>query len=256
VVEQSQGEDNYMNGYEEEGVHRIDTIEHNLENALTLQVNHNNNEDDIEHNFMNEEENLNTGVKADLEKKELFLKQRMSTDGIPLCRICLCEENATENQMISICKCAGTMQYIHVACLKEWIDSKKKFKRSERVTTYLWKGLTCELCKARFPDLIPLRDGLFQELVSYEEPPNDYLVLESVTLQNLKIVHVIDMNHHKMVKIGRENDCDIKVTDISVSRYHAAIQKSKQKGEKFFILLDNCSKFGTLSLLREPLLIQ
>jgi E3 ubiquitin-protein ligase DOA10 len=83
----------------------------------------------------------------------------MSIDGLPLCRICLCEDNTAEYQMISICKCAGTMQYIHVNCLKEWIDSKKKFKKNDNVTTYLWKGLTCELCKTRFPDLIPLKEG-------------------------------------------------------------------------------------------------
>lgn len=85
----------------------------------------------------------------------------MSTDGLSVCRICLGEENTVEFQLISVCKCAGTMQYIHISCLKEWIDSKKKFKRTEKVTTYLWKGLTCELCKARFPDLVPLKGGIF-----------------------------------------------------------------------------------------------
>ncbi len=178
----------------------------------------------IDHNFMNEEVDVEGEMKQIIDVVDSKkLKKRMSTDGINCCRICLCEDNTDDLQLISICKCAGTMQFIHTSCLKEWIDSKKKFKRSERVTTYLWKGLTCELCKARFPDLIPLKSGIFQELVQYDVPASDFMVIESVTLQDLKIIHVIDMNHSKMVKIGRENDCDIKVTDISVSRYHAVI---------------------------------
>jgi pSer/pThr/pTyr-binding forkhead associated (FHA) protein len=48
------------------------------------------------------------------------------------------------------------------------------------------------------------------------------------------------------VKIGRGHDCEIRVTDISVSRNHALIQKMGNG----YIVFDNKSKFGTL--VREP----
>lgn len=52
--------------------------------------------------------------------------------------------------------------------------------------------------------------------------------------------------------MGRGHDADVRVTDISVSRCHAYLKKS-QLG--FFYICDNNSKFGTLSLVRQPQLI-
>ena len=45
-----------------------------------------------------------------------------------------------------------------------------------------------------------------------------------------------------MVRMGRGNACEVKVTDISVSRFHAEMRYDKGK----FYLKDNNSKFGTL----------
>jgi pSer/pThr/pTyr-binding forkhead associated (FHA) protein len=44
------------------------------------------------------------------------------------------------------------------------------------------------------------------------------------------------------IKLGRGHECEIRITDISVSRKHAYI---KIQNNEFFIL-DNNSKFGTL----------
>lgn len=49
--------------------------------------------------------------------------------------------------------------------------------------------------------------------------------------------------------MGRGHDADVRVTDISVSRFHAIVKKT-QKG--YFYLEDNHSKFGTLALVRNP----
>lgn len=54
--------------------------------------------------------------------------------------------------------------------------------------------------------------------------------------------------------MGRGHDADIRVTDISVSRLHAKINKSPTTGEYF--VEDNKSKFGTLVQVRKPLLLQ
>ena len=81
------------------------------------------------------------------------------------------------------------------------------------------------------------------EILEFETPNSEFLVLESVTLQNIRIVHVINMERQNHIKIGRGHDVDIRVTDISVSRFHARINKGID-GE--FYVWDNRSKFGTL----------
>lgn len=50
-------------------------------------------------------------------------------------------------------------------------------------------------------------------------------------------------------KLGRGLDQDLRINDISVSRYHAQIKFMKNK----FILLDNLSKFGTLVMVKKGL---
>lgn len=65
-------------------------------------------------------------------------------------------------------------------------------------------------------------------------------------------MHVINFsNDKKVVKIGRANDCDTRIIDISVSRHHSMIRKeidNSQSGPnktQIWICDDN-SKFGTL----------
>lgn len=48
------------------------------------------------------------------------------------------------------------------------------------------------------------------------------------------------------LKLGRSNDTDIRVNDISVSRNHAKLMVQDKK----VYLYDNHSKFGTLHLIR------
>ena len=61
------------------------------------------------------------------------------------------------------------------------------------------------------------------------------------------------MVERKTIKIGRGHDADIRVTDISVSRFHAKINRSD---DGHFYLEDNRSKFGTLIQIRKPFKIE
>ena len=62
------------------------------------------------------------------------------------------------------------------------------------------------------------------------------------------------MNDKNFIKVGRGHETDIRVTDISVSRFHARINRSITTGE--FFVEDNKSKFGTLVQVRRPLLLE
>jgi pSer/pThr/pTyr-binding forkhead associated (FHA) protein len=82
-------------------------------------------------------------------------------------------------------------------------------------------------------------------------------VLESVTLENkhARMIHILHPKNEVLINrgqkkylIGRGQDCDLKVSDISVSRNHCQIQYMKGK----FLLQDMGSKFGTLVLCKDP----
>lgn len=119
------------------------------------------------------------------------------------------------------------------------------------MSTFFWKNLECELCKERFPVEIELKNKKRFAILDYDLPQADeqpfYISLESISSNTSKVVHVINLAEEEEVNLGRGHDIAVRVTDISVSRCHALIKKSK-KG--FFYIKDNDSKFGTLLLVR------
>lgn len=147
--------------------------------------------------------------------------------------------------MICPCNCSGTMKYIHLSCLKEWLNSKRLVYNGERVKSYFWKALECELCKVPFEN--KLKDELLQ-LVEFDKPDTEYMILESVKSAPAKVVHVFYLDKANDFKIGRSIETDMKIADISVSRVHAYIRVKNNK----IIVEDNGSKFGTLIKINSP----
>jgi len=113
------------------------------------------------------------------------------------------------------------------------------------VITYLWKVFECELWKETYDEALQTKYGLLQ----YESPFSEYIVLEGININNSKNVYILNIDTDKKeFKIGRGHDSDIRISDISVSRFHAKIVKEKDS----FILYDHSSKFGTLAWLKRP----
>lgn len=137
------------------------------------------------------------------------------------------------------------MKYIHQECLRGWIDSKKIVQSKTYVITYLWKIFECELCKSSYDEGLQSKYGLLK----YENPFSSYIIFESININNSKSIYIINIDSDRdTFKIGRGHDNDIRISDISVSRFHATIKKDKDT----FILQDNNSKFGTLACLNKP----
>ena len=47
---------------------------------------------------------------------------------VPVCRICLGEDNEVDNPLFAPCKCSGSMRFIHHLCLKQWFAGKRIMK--------------------------------------------------------------------------------------------------------------------------------
>lgn len=70
--------------------------------------------------------------------------------------------------------------------------------------------------------------------------------------KNSSTLSLIVPTDHEPIRLGRGHQCDLRVSDISISRVHALLKYKDGK----FLLFDNESKFGTLILLNKSYEIQ
>ena len=149
-----------------------------------------------------------------------------------------------EDPLFCQCSCRGTMGNIHLSCLRQWLAVKKIEKTTDNFISCYWKAFECEICKSAYPLMIKSKDRRYN-LVQYERPVGDFLVLESLSHEknNSRIIHIIKPDANKKVfKLGRGHESDLQINDISVSRWHSTIKLENGK----FLLEDKASKFGTL----------
>ena len=175
------------------------------------------------------------------------------------CRVCFCEGNFDgKNPLISPCNCTGSVKYIHLNCLRKWLTSKVNMKCSQtnNIYCYSFKSLECEICKAVIPELVEYR-GKFISLLDFKEIEPPYLILQTMNQYNplnknldFNIIFVMSFKIKNFLIIGRANNSDIRLSDISVSRNHSVI--SYDNGE--FYIDDIGSKFGTLLLIQNNIL--
>ena len=163
------------------------------------------------------------------------------------CKICFNATSDPTNPLISACKCTGTMKFIHFQCLKAWMSLKLVVKESPMVKSYFWKSFECEICKSSYPYCI-LHTGTRYSLIDVKKPEEgSFVMLESLNHEKntSRIIHIVTPTETKSsLKMGRGHESDVRVTDISVSRFHASINCTKQG----IYIEDNDSKFGTLVL--------
>ena len=159
--------------------------------------------------------------------------------------------------MILACKCRGSVGLIHFQCLKSWITTQKHVKEyGENVTSYYWKKFECEICKQSYPYIFKHSNKLFKLIDVKEQGVGvNYILLESMPLDKntSRNIHMLTVTEKKNeFKLGRGHESEVRINDISVSRCHAII-KCKTDG---FYVEDNCSKFGTIVLLKDNLKLE
>ena len=180
-----------------------------------------------------------------------------------VCRICYGEEEKTDpdNPLISPCICKGSMKYIHYKCLKNWLESKIESSPFSSIELkdnvgmcYCTDNLICELCKTKFPDYINY-NGRMLNLTFYRTKFEKFLIFESLQVDNndKKFIHILSFDLTNKITIGRANECDISFPEITVSRHHCFIHYDNKKNSLY--LEDNCSRFGSLILIQNPVLL-
>ena len=170
-----------------------------------------------------------------------------------LCKVCYGEEENPENPLVQPCKCSGTLKYIHLNCLKQWLNTKScvKIEGNERFSIFLVKQIECEICKEKFPDFIKHKDKLYEILepnIEYQS----YCYFEILTLDKdgRRNIYIINLEKNMILKMGRGHESHLTINDISVSRVHSLLIIENKK----IFLVDNNSKFATLILVQNPVL--
>lgn len=170
-----------------------------------------------------------------------------------ICRYCLMEEpdnnkEKIDNVLLYTCSCGGSSGGVHFYCLKNWIQHKIVSRTSSNTATYQWKKLECEVCKEKLPRNYKYK-GVIHQLLTVEKPKCPYIILERRNSNDKKssTLSLIVPTDNEPIRLGRGHQCDLRISDISVSRIHALL---KYENGQFYIF-DNESKFGTLILLSE-----
>jgi len=181
------------------------------------------------------------------------------------CRICLMDSsdgNEAEDPLIRPCECKGSIEYIHLDCLRHWINGRLQINMDGNGEapkgTYFFRPLTCELCKTTYASHLKRQtaDGIETEetIVDLPKTKAPYVVLERESHRpEEKGFHVISLADKNRLKLGRGHISDIRFNDVSISRWHATINYNPEKKE--FRLEDNDSKFGTLLATKPPIVL-
>lgn len=161
------------------------------------------------------------------------------------CRICLLDGGTAEDPLLCPCQCRGSIKFVHLECLRRWINGRLSLTEEQK-PSFFFKQLHCELCKNAFPSAVVI-DGARVPIVRVPRVEPPFIVLESVATASNKGIYVVSMSLKKELKLGRGHESDVRIPDVSISRYHATIRFLD--GE--FVLEDHNSKFGTLVSLRK-----
>jgi len=169
-----------------------------------------------------------------------------------ICRFCFLSVHTEENPLIANCICNGSMKFVHLDCLKSWIEVKTIEKESETLSSYYIKNFECGICLTRYTgffyqDLF-IQNGKKYRLINQPLPKAPYLIIESLVKDKngYDNFFIISPNSSKnIIRLGRGHESELRIGDISVSRVHAQIKFENNN----FCLEDNTSKFGSLRLI-------
>jgi hypothetical protein len=180
--------------------------------------------------------------------KPSLMKLNESSKTLPVCRICLCENVEPDNPLVNPCRCAGTMKYVHIKCLQQWLKSRLHTRDTTIAFTIAWKNLDCELCKKAFPSIVEYEGSRYYTLELPRTEAEAYIIFEVLSKDSTQVrgLHFINLSMKPSIKLGRGHESDVRIADISVSRCHANL--TLEKGAVY--ISDNDSKFGTLVQLK------
>lgn len=177
------------------------------------------------------------------------------------CRICMIEGPNEDDPLIAPCSCKGSVEYVHLGCLRQWIRVRRNLPAaSEACDRFEYYPLKCDLCKGPYASAVQYGQGC----ASKESEPLSEIPLVKPPFVVLDVPgkhygtvgrrsHVLSLagDDDKVLKLGRAHNCHLRIPDASISRWHASIRLSEGR----VVLEDHESKFGTLVEVQRPIAV-
>ena len=171
------------------------------------------------------------------------------------CRICLCEGPGEDDALVVPCECTGSIRYVHARCLGHWLKGRLGLDNFNG-SVYFFRPLACELCHCVYPSYFQ-SEGFPKTLASLPQTRTPFIVFENLGgAANIPAwnsdssntfpagLHVVQFEQGmSAVKIGRGHECQMRISDVSISRLHALLRIGE---DGHMYLEDQHSKFGTL----------
>ncbi|EAR82376.2 zinc finger protein (macronuclear) [Tetrahymena thermophila SB210] len=175
-------------------------------------------------------------------------KQQEKQERMP-CRICLSSSCSRKNPLLAPCNCKGSTRWIHYDCVQQWINQRIQIIEKPNYANIKSRCIKCELCMTLLPPNIKLDDQVYN-LYQFKNLKFDkFIVLEDAD----GLIYMLNFTNKQYFNIGRGHNCDIKLSEITVSRKHLKLEVDKDNKIKLY---DISSKFGTLVLVKKPITVQ
>ena len=207
---------------------------------------------------LKEKFNFYKKINSNRENIEKVSQNKSNSEKKNICRICYCDEVEVNSPLLNICNCSGEIKYMHLNCLSHWLETKSKILNfSNNICKQIFfNKIFCEICKEKYPEIV--FDLIKKKTYQVYKPEdifsflnnlyNNYIIFESFELINQKkIIYIISFDEKNAISLGRGQECDVRLGDVTVSRMHSLILRTK---ENKILIKDAGSKFGTLILLQ------
>lgn len=171
------------------------------------------------------------------------------------CRICLGEGPGDDDPLIVPCECSGSIRFVHARCLGHWLKGRLGLENYNG-SVYFFRPLACELCHCIYPSYFLSGDHP-TTLATLPEVRTPMIVFENLGgAPNIPAwnsdssntfpagLHVVQFDQNlTAIKIGRGHECQMRISDVSISRLHALLRMDE---DGHIYMEDQHSKFGTL----------
>lgn len=118
--------------------------------------------------FTEKQSETNLNIKESIPDEKITIldsqtQEKMNENIADICRVCY-ENESANNKLVNPCQCAGTCKYIHVKCLKTWINNSFviPIDKSKEIN-FKFPKPQCELCEWQYLFKFYFNIGLPQE---------------------------------------------------------------------------------------------